>query len=569
MGLVNGAIQIGRSALLAYQSALQVVGNNVTNAGSASYTRQSPLLNPYQGVILPEGFMPGGGVMLDGLQRHVDETLENRLRVAMGDQSDALAQQQTLGRIEAVLNELSDHDLSTLIQEFFNSFYECQNNPHDDGVRGMVLTAGASLVNEIQRQRVDVLSLRDELNVQLADEVERADELATDIAALNVRITAMESSGTGGANALRDQRDAMLRELGEIVEIQVREQPNGGVNVYIGNELLISGGMSRGLTSTLETVNNEPRTVVRFADNNREVNLVGGHMAGIVAARDTHVLGHVDSLNNLSLALINEVNKVHAEGQGLKGYSQLTGAFDVLDATVALNSSDSGLNLTPINGSFIIYLTNTEATPPTRVATTIDVDLDGIGVDETLTSLAAKIDAVDKVTATVTIDNRLQLTAADGYTITFGEDSSDVLAALGMNVFFTGTNSEDLAVNQDLISDPELLAAATQHADGDGSNAGAIAALATTSLSGLGNQSVTEFYNAIASNVAVQGAAATNGVESADSIVLSLSAQRESLSGVSLDEETIEMLRFERAFQAAARYTSVVNDLVGEMLTIV
>jgi len=569
MGLVNGAIQIGRSALLAYQSALQVIGNNVSNAGSTSYTRQSPALNPYQGVLLPEGFMPGGGVTLNGLRRHVDETLENRLRVALGDQSDTLVQQQALGRIEAVLNELSDTDLSTLIQEFFNSFATCQNMPQDVGVRGMVVTAGQSLVNEIQRQRVDILSLRDELNVQLIDQVERADELATDIAALNVRIIAMEGPSAGGANALRDQRDAMLRELGEIVQIQVREQPNGGANVYIGNELLLSGGMSRGFTSTLETVNNEPRAVVRFADNNREINLVGGHMAGIVAARDSYVLGHVDSLNSLSQALINEVNKVHAAGQGLKGYSQLTGAFDVLDTAVALNSSDAGLNLTPTNGSFIVYLTNTETSPPTRVATTIDIDLDGVGTDETLTSLAAKLDAVDNVTAAVTADNRLQLTAADGHEITFSEDSSHVLAALGMNVFFTGTNAADLAVNQDLVSDPELLAAATEHADGDGSNAGLIAALATTSLTGLGNQSVTEFYNTIASNVAVQGSAASAGVESADAIVLSLSAQRESISGVSLDEETIEMLRFERAFQAAARYTSVVNDLVGEMLSIV
>jgi len=569
MGLVNGAIQIGRSALLAYQSALQVIGHNVTNVGSASYTRQSPVLSPYQGVVLPEGFMPGGGVTLSGLQRHVDASLENRLRIAVGDQSEALSQQQTLGRIEAVLNELSDTDLSTLIQEFFNSFATCQNMPHDVGVRGMVLTAGESLICEIQRQRTDVLSLRDELNAQLAESAKRADELATDIAALNVRITAMESPNAGGANALRDQRDALLRALGELVQIQVREQPNGGVNVYIGNALLIAGNLSRGLTSTLKTVDNEPRTVVRFADNNREVNLVGGEMAGLVEARDTYVLGHVASLNDLSRALIQEVNKVHTAGQGLKGYSQLTSAFDVLDPDVALNSSSVGLDLTPTNGSFILYVTNTQTSPPTRVATTIQVDLDGIGTDETLATLVAKLDAVANVSAAVTADNRLQLTAADGHEITFGQDSSHVLAALGVNVFFTGSNSQDLAINQDLLNDSELLAAATEHTPGDGSNAGLIAALATESLTGLSNQSITAFYNAIASDVAVQGSAALSGIESADAIVLSLSAQRESMSGVSLDEETIEMLRFERAFQAAARYTSVVNQLVAEMLSIV
>ena len=122
MGLVNGALQIGRSALLAYQSALQVVGNNVSNAGSATYTRQSPVLTPYVGVPLPEGFMPGGGVMLSALQRSVDSSLEDRLRVSTGDYAAATAQRDSLSRIESVLNELTDTSLSSLLGQFFNSF---------------------------------------------------------------------------------------------------------------------------------------------------------------------------------------------------------------------------------------------------------------------------------------------------------------------------------------------------------------------------------------------------------------------------------------------------------------
>src|ERR1051325_7492177 len=106
MGLIGSALQIGKSALLAYQSALQVVGNNVSNAGSTSYTRQTPVLTPTTGVNLPEGFTPGG-VALSALQRNVDDSLENRIRIALGDQSGTQVQQDTLGRIEGVLNELS------------------------------------------------------------------------------------------------------------------------------------------------------------------------------------------------------------------------------------------------------------------------------------------------------------------------------------------------------------------------------------------------------------------------------------------------------------------------------
>src|SRR5688500_18297902 len=88
MSLTTSALQIGKSALLAYQSALQVVGNNISNAGSPSYTRQTPVLSPAAGVMLPEGIMPGSGITLTSLQRNVDNSLENRIRLALGDQAD-------------------------------------------------------------------------------------------------------------------------------------------------------------------------------------------------------------------------------------------------------------------------------------------------------------------------------------------------------------------------------------------------------------------------------------------------------------------------------------------------
>ena len=316
MGLVNGALQIGRSAILAYQSALQVVGNNMSNAGSANYTRQSPMLSPTVGVTLSGGLMPGGGVTLTSLQRSVDSSLDDRLRVSTSDQSAASAQQDSISRIESVLNELGDSDLSSLLGKFFNSFSDLQNNPTDSGVRGMVVASADSVISEIKRQREDVLQMRDEMNDQIGSLAQQVDRITGQIADLNVQITAMESPSSGGANALRDERDGLLQDLSKLVQIQVREQPDNSINVYVGNDLLVSGGMSRGVTSTLESTDNEPRVVVRFADNGQPLTLQGGQIAGLVTARDTGVMGHIDSLNSLSSAIINEVNKVHSSGQG-------------------------------------------------------------------------------------------------------------------------------------------------------------------------------------------------------------------------------------------------------------
>jgi flagellar hook-associated protein 1 FlgK len=378
----------------------------------------------------------------------------------------------------------------------------------------------------------------------------------------------VESATHGDAGALRDQRDLLLRQLSELVQLEVREQPNGSINVYVGNEPLIQDGVYRGITSTLEVADNEPRTVARFADTGAPISLRGGKLAGLVAARDQDVMGHVRNLDQLAAALIREVNRVHAQGRGLAGVTDVTGTFDVLDPAAALSSAAAGLASPPRNGSFQITLLD-KATGAATV-TTITVDLDGIGADDSLNSLVARINAqVGNLTASVTTDNRLRITAAGGYEMSFGQDSANLLAALGVNTFFTGSGAQDIAVNPMLLDNNQLIAAGTSFAEGDGSNAAALAALADAALASLNGQSLTEFYNLVAIGAGVGSAAAQAGVEAADAIYSSLTAQRESISGVSLDEETISMLRLERAFQGAARFTSTVDRLIQEMLQIV
>lgn len=570
MGLITGALQIGKSALLAYQSALQVVGNNVANSAAPGYARQTAVLQPTLGGPIPEGFLPGGGVAMAQLQREVDNALQDRLRTATGNQAGTLVEQQALGRIESSMNELTeDGGLSILLQKFFNSFSALQAEPQDQSLRSMVLTAGNSVVQEVQRQRQDAIGLRDDLNKDLAAAATRVNQILQDVAGLNVRITAAESSAGGGANSLRDQRDELLAELGEYMQIDIREQPDGGVNIYIGNEQAVQGGISRGITTTLETTEDQqPQVVVRYADNNGPVSIRSGKMAGLIRSRDEHALGQIASLNNLADTLIQEVNKVHAQGQGLDAFAHVISSYDVLDADAALNSDDAGLALRPQNGSFLITVSDRSA--GTSLTTTVQVDLDGIGADASLNSLVAQINAnVANVTATATADHRLQLIAGNGFEYTFSQDSSNVLASLGINTFFTGQDAEDLAVNAELLANPSLLAAAKQPTEGDGTNAGDLAALATTPLSALNGQSLLEYYNSLASAVAIKGSAAQSSTTAADAIVSSLSAQRESISGVNLDEETVAMLRFQRSYQAAAQYTSVVDQLIEQMLAIV
>ncbi len=568
MGLMTGAIQIGPNALLAYQSALQVIGNNVSNVGTDGYTRQTPILTPASGVTLTEGFQPGGGVALTGLRRNVDESLEDRYRVATGDQASSQVMQDVIGRIESSMNELSDNDLSTLLQSFFDAFSDLQNDPTQPAGRSVILAAADNVAAELSRQREEVLTMQIELNGDLKTSAQRANEISGDIADLNARISQLENSASGSSSALCDQRDQLLRELGELVQIQIRPQPGGSVNVYIGNEPLIQGGLNRGLKTTLDTVDGYPKVTVRFADNNSPIQMRGGKMAGLVESRDVLLVGHVADLDGLAANLIAEVNKVHSQGQGLEGFTDVTGTYDVDDANAALNSSDAGLALKPQNGSFVI----TEVDQDTGAATdhVITVDLDGSGADDSLNSLVAQINGkLVNAHAEVTGDNKLRLVANTGFELDFSQDSSNTLAALGVNTFFTGTDAKDLAVNSTLTANPRLLAAATQRTPGDGSNAANLFALGSEPIGTLNNQSISDYYNLIVSNVAVRGAAAKATTDGAAAVTSALASQREAVSGVNLDEETVSLLKLERAFEGAARYTTTINGLMDQLLALV
>lgn len=570
MGLVTSALYIGKSALLTYQSALQVAGQNITNAGSPNYARQTPVLTGIPGVRLPEGFVSGGGVQMSALRRNVDEALENRLRRGISDEESALVEQQVLGRIEALFNELSDYDLSSLLNQFFNSWSDVQNTPQDMSARGVVLTTGSALAETFQRMRRDLVASYDELNERIGPLVSQVNQFSQQIANLNVQIVQYEAGGRSPAAALRDQRDAVLQDLAKLVEIRIYAQVDGSVNVLAGNDPLVQAGQWRELTIRSEMVDGLPTSRVRFADNNIMVDVRGGELEGIVNSRRQHVLQQMENLDVLALALIQDVNLLHSEGQGLAGWTSSTGTYGVLDAGVALNTADNGLDLSVVNGSFLVTVTTGTGDSARSEVTGVHVDLDGIGADTTLNDLSSLLDAIDGVSASVTADGRLKIDASGAdTTFSFSQDSSNVLAALGVNTFFGGRGASDISVNALLSGSPELVAAATEHSQGDGSNAGRLASLATEISATLGNVSLLDHYGMVVGAAAVAAQAAVNAVSAADVIVGSLKAQRESISGVNLDEEAIRLMQYERAFQSAARYIMVVDGLIDELLGLV
>lgn len=562
-----GTLNVGKTALTSNQIALQTVGNNIANVGNENYTRQVVRLGANAPHEIRNGIFVGTGVNVDNIERMIDESVEQRLRAANGDAEGSKTTSQWLTRVESVFNELSDEDLSTSMSTFFNSWSELANKPQDVGMRQVVVQNGENLAQQMKSMRTQFDALRTDLNDRVKGYVTDADALATKIADINKQISAAEG-GSGSANTLRDQRDALLKDLSKSINFSTVPGDNGMVNVFVGSEPLVMNGVSRGI-STRDDVDPDSGAITKtliFKDNAGTVpvssGILGATRSTLATIKDT-----VDGIDQLASTVIFELNKIHASGQGLAGFSSVRSENIVADSDAALTSNDADLDFKPTNGSFVVHVKDKATGAVT--STLIQVDLDGQGTDTTLNTLAASIDGVSDIGASVSA-GRLSIAAdSDAVEISFSQDSSGVLAALGIGTFFSGTDARDIAVKGQIKADPSLIAASKNGQPADNQTAKLIAALQTTSLAALGNQSLKDAYQSQVNGIASKVEGARQDAEAAAVVAETMTAQRDAVSGVSLDEEAINLMRYQRAYQAASRVIAATDEMIQQLLNMV
>lgn len=562
-----GTLNVGKSALAVQQAALQVTGNNIANAGNADYTRQVAQIAPSIDQKIQPGMFVGTGVDLTGIQRQIDEALNSRIRSSVSDNSAADTTQQWLSRVESVFNELSDEDLSTGMSKFFNAWSNLANKPQDVGLRQVVLQNGEEVANSLQSLRNQFSSLQSDVDDKMKAAANDADQLASQIADLNQQVVNAEGGAgdaKGGANGLRDRRDALIKQLSGLVDVKTTED-KGVVNVYVGSEPLVIGTTNMGV-GLKQTVDDKGRltTGVIFKKNNATMKVTGGQLGSLVGVR-SEIGDTVDNVDGLANNLIFELNKIHASGQGLAGFSSVTSSYAVKDPAVALNDPAAGLKFTPKNGSFVVHVKQKGSGLET--STLVQVDLDGLNAnDTTLTSLSASLDGVNGISSSINAGKLVVNADSSDIEVSFSQDSSGVLAAVGVNNFFTGSDARDIAVNKTLKDQPNLLAAAKNGNQGDNQTALAIAGLESAKIPALNGVSLKDSYQAMVNGVGVAAASAKTNAEATQVVQDTLEAQREGLSGVSLDEEAVNMMRQQRAFQAASRVISAVDEMMKTIL---
>jgi flagellar hook-associated protein 1 FlgK len=572
-----GSLSLGGSSLSAQQAALQVTGNNIANAGTAGYTRETVDIQPTGSVQIGNGQSTGSGVSINSVQRQVSEALNESLREATSDQNGSQSLSTTLTSLQNAFGALNDNDLSTQLNSFFNDFSSLANDPTNSTEQSQVLQDGKSIASALQTLQNQVSGVQQTASQQVTTLAQQANSLVQSIASLNGQIS---SGGSSGTNNLQDQRDSDLSQLSQLVNINVVNQGNGQVNVLVGSTVIVDGTTTHGITSATTTdANGNTSTTLAFADSGDPINATGGQIGGLIDAQQNYVQPALNTVNSIANGLIEAVNSIYSQGQSATPSSSVTGTTQVTNPNAPLNAglAATGIDFPVTNGTFTMYLTDASGTTTTKQ---IGVNLSGTGTQTTLTSLVNSINTAGggQVTATVNPNGTLSIAGNNGTTISFGADgttaadgsangtdTSGVLAALGINTFFSGTDASNIAVNSSLTPG-SLSTARGKTANG---NALLLSSAGNASLASLGGQSVLDTYTNYIGSLAVQAQNASNNATSQSTIQSTLASQQQSISGVSLDEETVNMMQYQRAFEGSARFITTVDELMQTVLGLI
>ncbi|MGD9126402.1 MAG: flagellar hook-associated protein FlgK [Planctomycetia bacterium] len=558
-------IQMAGNSLSVNSVAMQVVGQNISNVNTEGYIREEVIFSPAPTQNFGR-YALGMGVEITAVKQVVDYFVEERLRGAVSDLAGSATLSNTYTQLERLIGETTEFDLSTAVTEFFDSISDVLNQPESLSVRHLAALQGQSLSQEFQYLSDEVQLLREHINEQVAQLATEINQLTEEIRKLNVQIAEIEGGSTSDSDAvgLRDKRMLALEELAGLIDIQVQEQPSGTVTVYVDGQYLVADGISRDVEVVYEDGQGMSVAMIQLAETQSPIAAKSGELYGLVTSRDEVLADFQSEFNDYASTLIFEFNKIFSSGQGLSGYTEITSAEAIVDITAALDQA--GLDFTPVNGMFEVLVYNEQTGTTER--SDIRINLNGIDTPTTLEDVRDQLNAVSGVSASIDIQGHLVITSDDpNEQIAFANDTSYFLAAMGINTFFTGYSAGTIDINESILDDPSKFAASQGGIGVDIENAILLAGLQNQPLNQSG-ETLIDKYDTMISNV-TEGAYVANSMTQSDTAFEeTLREHKLSISGVNLDEETLKMMAYQRAYQANSKLISTIDELFDTLLSL-
>ena len=399
------------SGLLAFQQALDVTSNNISNSSTPGYSVENIELAEQPGSSTGAGFF-GNGVDVQSITRSYDEMLASQVRSSQSSYSSFNTLSTQAAQIDNLLSS-SSTGLTATLQGFVNSLQSLSTAPASTAQRQVVLSQAQALTTQLQSYQSQLETQGSDLESQIGTTVTQINTIASNIASLNGQIAAASGSGQT-PNQLMDQRDSLVDQLIQYVSVNAITQSNGEMDIYIGSgQPLVTSGSTQTLTATPDP-NNASESDIGIAGGNGSVTDItaeinGGTLGGLLTTRSQVLDPTENALGQIAVGLATVMNQQQASGMDLTG-AQGQPMFAVGAPQVLPNIGNTG------------------------TAT----------VDATITNLSALTTDNYKLTYSGTAWELQDTTSGQAVTMTGTGTSADPFQAAGMSIVVNGTpNAND------------------------------------------------------------------------------------------------------------------------------
>lgn len=619
MGSTFSGIELGKRSIMANTDAITTAGHNISNANTEGYSRQRVQIKEFDPLYKPDltraerPGMIGQGVDIQSVNRIRDELLDQRI-VAQANQEtywDTRSKYYTM--IEQIYNEPDDISIRSNMDKFWESWQELSVNPESQAARQSIVTRSETLTESIKQRWESLSGIGDLINGDIQATVKQVNNYAKQIAQTNAEI--VRSRGMGdNPNDLLDRRDALVDKLSKLVNVTTDQRDNDEFMVHVDGKVLVQGGISRNIALAPRNDDTGYEKLI-WEDTGNDAEFSGGQLGALVELRDVDVRKEIQSLNTMTMNFADLVNDVHRNGVGANKVTNLD--FFVQHSFVENANGNFDRNGDgELDTSYIFRFTGTNSLEKeqqvgiegvmTFSGTDGNVEVPYFHTDTVETVIKRINDSKSEVKAYLDRNNQLVLksTAANDinnpdFVIRHVEDSgyflsgySGILNTNGQEGAYDFAQSDSvnalvqgaqfavspvynpanyISVNSEIKNDVMSVAAGfidnSGNANtGDGRAAVEIASIRNSNVM-IGNlKTFDDYFADSVTNVGLKGEQAETNLLSQNSIMDDLRNLRDSISGVNIDEELADIMKFQHGYNAAAKFVTVWDSLLDTVI---
>ena len=570
--MASGMLGTAITGLQAFQRSLETTSHNIANVNTEGYSRQRVDLVTSKEHMIGVGYL-GTGVTINNISRSYDQFITTQLRSSTAAYGDVDKYSQLASQVDNILADPAV-GMEPAIKNFFNAVNDATDDPSSIPARQVLLSETEILSGRFDTMNSRFEQIREQIN---SDMVVMADEIsayAATIADLNERIASEQGRPNGNQqpNDLLDKRDTVLNQLAELVDISVVPSNSNMVNVFMGKGqiLVLDTVFNSVVTQPSEFDPTKLDIGIKTAAGNIGIvtnQVTGGALAGTLRFRDEVLDPAQQRLGSVAASIAMEFNSIHEAGFDLDGNAgtlffkgQGIGTEPIPVAVSATNSTGS---------SVTAMFDNTNIT---------NIDYSDYQLDVTAGPVYTLTRSVDNTSITLTDSGGGVLVATLPDTLPGISITSAGLTA-GDSFLIRPTYSAASTIDQGLTDSREIALATNAAIDssgnsyvitgpmpGDNRNGLALAGLENKQGMIGGTASFQDGYGLIVSEVGVLTSSAKIATAAQETLLNNAKSAWGNVSGVNLDEEAANLIKFQQSYQAAAQMIAVSDNLFNALL---